>query len=259
VKSFLLSFGLLFLTVLFCACAMAPPPPPPEPTSTPLPPTTTPTATATIVWFPPTSTPTPFATRVITPTVDVQPGAGELIFEDDFSSGDAWTLSKSAAASAALGKEELTLALHQPGGYLYSLRKEPLLSDFYLEISASPNLCKDGDEYGLLLRVSSSQEFYRYSLTCDGQVRLDKYFNGAASSPQPLTLSGDVPLGAPSLSRLGVWAKGREMRFYINGQHQFTVSDPSLPSGSLGVFVRSAGQNDLTVSFSDLVVRKAVE
>ncbi len=252
-----LGITLIFAVCVFSACALTPSPLPPEPTGTPLPPTATPTTTP--IWFPPTATPTPFLTQVVTPTLDVQPGAGDIILQDDFSQGEGWALAQTNAASVAIGKNELTLALHQPGGYLYSMRKEPLLGDFYLEITASPNLCKDADEYGLLLRATASQEFYRFALSCDGQMRVDKYFNGTASSPQPWTPSGEVPPGAPSTSRLGVWAKGREMRFYVNDQYQFTVSDPSIPSGSLGVFVRSAGENDLTVSFSDLVIREAVE
>jgi predicted membrane-bound spermidine synthase len=52
-----------------------------------------------------------------------------------------------------------------------------------------------------------------------------------------------------------VWANGKEMRFYINGELQFSVKDPSLSAGSLGVFIRSAGDNAVTVSFADLVVR----
>jgi hypothetical protein len=249
----LLSLG-LFMILIFTACAPLQTPLPPEPTHTPVPATSTPTPT--IVWFPATSTPTPFATPVVTPTLDLSPPMGAILLSDDFSDENAWTLSKSVVSSSALGVNELTLALHQPGGYIYSLRNDTLLSDFYLEITASPNLCRGPDEYGLLLRVSPSMEFYRFSLTCDGQVRLDKYFNGVASSPQPLTPSGAVPPGAPSSSRLAVWAKGREMRFYANGEYLFTVSDPSLRNGGLGVFARSNGENDLTVSFSDLVVRQ---
>jgi hypothetical protein len=49
------------------------------------------------------------------------------------------------------------------------------------------------------------------------------------------------------------------MLFYANDQYLFTASDPSLQSGSLGVFAHSAGENDLTVSFSDLQVREAVD
>jgi hypothetical protein len=242
---------------LICACSAATPLPP-EPTDTPPPPTATPSPT--IVWFPATATPTSFPTPVVTPTLDLRPQAGgELLLSDDFSDPSAWTLSQTRAASAALGVNELTLALHQPGGYLYSLRSEPLLGDFYLEITASPNLCKDEDEYGLLLRVSPSLDFYRFSLSCAGQARVDKYFNGTASSPQPPVYSGAVPPGAPSASRLAVLAQGRELQFFANDEYLFTVSDPSLVSGSLGVFVRSAGDNDLTVSFSDLVVREAVD
>ena len=245
----------LAAAALLSACAAATPLPP-EPTQTPPPPSAT--ATPTVVWFPATATPSPFPTPVITPTLDLRPEAGgALLLRDDFSDPDPWTLSQSRAASAALGVNELTLALHQPGGYLYSLRSEPLLGDFYLEITASPNLCKDGDEYGLLLRVTSSLEFYRFSLSCAGQARLDKYFNGTASSPQPPIYSGAVPPGAPSASRLAVLAKGREMQFFANDQYLFTVSDPSIPSGSLGVFARSAGEDDLTVSFSDLVIQEA--
>lgn len=178
------------------------------------------------------------------------------MLSDDFNDAGAWTLSQSTKASAALGVNELTLALHQPDGYLYSLRREPLLEDFYLEITASPNLCRDADEYGLLLRVSPSLDFYRFSLSCDGQARLDKYFQGVASSPQPWMMSGAIPPGAPSRSRIAVWAQGKEIRFFVNQEHLFTIQDPSLNSGTLGVFVRSGGENDLTVSFSELVIRQ---
>ncbi len=227
--------------------------PTPEPTLTPLP---TGTPTATIVWFPPTATFTPFPTLVISPTLDLSPPVGDLLFEDDFSDPTPWLLSQSETASAALGNNALTLALDQPGGYVYTLRKSPLLQNFYIEVTASPSLCRGEDEYGLLLRVSKSLDFFRFSLSCDGHIRLDKYVNGRASSPVPRSLSGAFPPGAPFSSRLAVWANGKEMRFYINNQYQFTVKDPTLLEGSLGFFIRSAGENALTVSFSDLVARK---
>ena len=88
------------------------------------------------------------------------------------------------------------------------------------------------------------------------EVRLDRLVNGKASSPQPWSLSGSVPPGAPSFSRLAVWASGNEIRFFVNDQYHFSVNDPLLLNGSLGLFARSAGQTDLTVNFSDLVVKE---
>jgi hypothetical protein len=226
----------------------------PAPTESPTLPAPTDTPTPTIVWFPPTATFTPFPTPIITPTMDVSPLAGKLVFEENFTDPAQWILGQTASTSIALGVDELTLALDNPGAYLYTLRQGTDLADFYLEITASPSICRGPDEYGLLLRVSPAEEFYRFSLTCDGQLRLDKYYAGKASSPQPLMYSGAVPPGAPSSSRLGVWASGKELRFYVNDEYQFTVTDPSLRRGGLGLFIRSNGDNAVTISFSDLQV-----
>lgn len=233
------------------------------PASTPLPiveeiptDTMTLTATATIEWFSPTVTPTPFPTQQITPTLDFRPGLGEAILSDDFSDPDVWTLGRTSSGNIALGVNELTIAISEPNSYDYSVRQEPILEDFYLEITTSPTLCRGEDEYGLLLRMSSQKNFYRFSLSCDGKVRLDRIVEGAASSPQPWMISASVPSGAPSTSRLGVWAVGNEMRFFINDQHQFTITDPLLPLGNIGVFARSTGDKAVTVNFSDLIVQQ---
>jgi hypothetical protein len=130
------------------------------------------------------------------------------------------------------------------------------LSDFYAEITASPTLCRDQDEYGLLLRVSEDQDYYRFSLSCDGHARLDRVIGQDASSPQPWVLSGAIPPGAPSVSNLAVWAAGSEIRFFVNDEYLFTIHDPVLPTGLLGVFARSASDMAVTVNFSDLVVRE---
>jgi hypothetical protein len=184
----------------------------------------------------------------------MRPGAGEIIFEDDFSLPGAWQLSQSANGTVALGVKELSIALVEPGAYLSSVRSEPSFGNFYAEITASPNLCAGLDEYGLLFRVRSLGDFYRFSLSCDGQVRLDRLVGGTGGSPQPWLVSASIPRGSPSNSRLGVWAVGRDLRFFVNGEFQFAVSDSYHPSGLIGVFVRSAGENAVTVSFSDLKI-----
>jgi hypothetical protein len=44
------------------------------------------------------------------------------------------------------------------------------------------------------------------------------------------------------------------MRFFANDEYLFTVDDPLLPFGLLGVFARSASDLAVTVNFSDLTV-----
>jgi hypothetical protein len=184
----------------------------------------------------------------------MRPGVRELIFEDDFSAPGAWQLGQSRQGTVAMGQNELTIAIVEPRAYLFSTRTEPTFGNFYAEITASPNLCAGLDEYGLLFRLGSIGDFYRYSLSCDGQVRLDRVVGGTAGSPQPWMASASVPRGAPSSSRLGIWVVGRELRFFINDEFQFAVSDSYHSSGLFGVFARSAGENAVTVRFSKLKV-----
>jgi len=223
---------------------------------TPKLPTITTVPSPTPVWFPPTPTYTPFPTPAVTPTEELRPGIGEILLRDNFSKSGPWQHIITANGSISVEGGTITVAINAPKAYLTSLRTQPNLVNFYLEITASPSLCKGADEYGLLLRATSSLNYYRFSLTCDGRSRLDRVAAGVASSPQPWINSGGVPPGAPSSSRLAVWAVGNEMRFFVNDIYQFTIHDPLLPSGNVGIFARSAGDNALTVSFSNLEIHK---
>jgi hypothetical protein len=251
----------IFFVIMICflsgAC-IAPPSPTPDFTQVTNTPTPTATVTPTIVWFPPTETPTQFPTPVITPTADMRPKIGGILFEDDFSSQSGWTLTQNQAGSVAYGNNELTIAIAETNAYLFSIREDLTFSDFYLEITASPNLCKELDEYGVLFRISPAVDYYRFSLSCNGQIRVDRIIGGQASSPQPWVLSGAVPPGAPSSSVLGISAVGDEMQFFVNGRYQFSIQDPLLTSGALGVFARSTNNQAVTVNFSNLIVYEVI-
>lgn len=242
---------LVILGFVLCSCLPNTTPPVlPTNTSSPVP-----SLTPTILWFPPTPTNTPRPTHEVTATPDLRSDIGETLFTDNFSNPTVWTLTSSNRGNAALGINELTIAISEPKGYFYSIREQPILDDFYAEITVQPNLCSGTDEYGMLFRYQSDGNFYRFSLSCDGQVRLDRLVDGQAASPQPWMPSPIIPRGAPSESRLGIWVNGKVLRFFINDQYLFGVEDRFLKNGSLGVFARSAGDNAVTVLFSDMIVR----
>lgn len=224
----------------------------PLPSPTPHPPTLTPTAT--IVWFPPTATPTPPPTAVVTPTVDLRPQIGDLIFVDHFTDAENWSMAQNEPNSIALGKNELTIAIAQPKVYLYTLRTTPQLSNFYLELTLWPNLCKREDEYGVLFRVTPNLDFYRLALTCNGQLRLDRFFQGKAAVPYPKTFSGAVPPGAPSSVPVAIYASQKEITVFVNGQFQFTLAENVIPTGAIGLFARSVSSSAVTINFTDLKV-----
>ena len=181
----------------------------------------------------------------------MSPGIGRIILEEDFSDDSLWDIAVSDDASASISRSRLTLVARS-GFYLASMRRELPLSDFYAEITARPSLCRGEDNYGLVVRGVGSS-FYRFVLACNGMIRAERITGGTRLPLQEPVPSGDAP-GAPGEVRIGVWAVGNEMRLFLNDRYQFSVVDPSFPSGSLGVFVRSAGETPVTIVFSDLAI-----
>ncbi len=247
--------GLQWLCLLaFLVAGCLPPPPtplPPPPTETP---TVTPPPTATIDWFPMTATPTPPPTREIEPTVDQRPAFGDVLLRDPFTDREQWQTFRTAAGSAAYGRDELSLVTASEKALLISLRASPQLSNFYLEIDALPSLCREGDAFGLLLRADTEGNYYRLLADCAGRVRMERLRSSRSEMLQDWIPTGQVPPGGMIPMRLGVLAQRDHLTVFVNGVQQFTVRDPVFTSGMLGVFARSGGKTPLTVSFSDLMV-----
>lgn len=223
-------------------------------THTPMPATETPLPTSTIVWFPPSATPTLQFLSTKAPTPEMRPGIGTDFLTDDFSDPLDWEIAASNQASSSIDNNRLTLSV-QSQVYMTSLRRDTLLTDYYAEITAQPSLCRGEDSYGVLIRANGGS-YYRFALACNGTVRAERVNNSVRLALQQPIPSGDVPPGAPGNVRVGVWVVGSEMRLFLNGRFQFSINDPSFPIGTIGVFVRSAGNTAAVVSFSDLIVQE---
>lgn len=221
------------------------------PTATPLP-SNTAAPTGTIVWFPATATPTLLAASTPLPTPEMNPGIGAVTLSDDFSNDKLWDTAVSNQGSAAIVGNRLSLAV-QPGVYLVSMRHDLSVGDFYAEISARPSLCRGEDSYGLIIRAIGKASFYRFTLNCNGQIYAERVSGGVKLQMQEPVPSGDAPR-PPGEVRIGLWAVGSEMRLFLNGRYQFSISDRQFPSGGFGVFTRSGGDELMSVTFSDLKV-----
>jgi hypothetical protein len=216
-------------------------PPPPSPT---------------IVWFPPSATPTLQVLSTQAATPEMRPGLGDIFLTDKLSSSSPWDTATSDEASAEIVDNRLNVAA-QSGVYMVSLRQDLVANDFYAEITARPGLCRGDDTYGFLVRANVVA-YYRFSLSCNGTVSAERVSGQKRQILQSAVPSGDAPPGAPGEVRIGVWAVGTEMRLFLNGRYQFSVSDANYASGTMGVFVNAAGNTAATVSFSDLSVQDVI-
>jgi hypothetical protein len=214
-----------------------------------------PTATSTVAWFPPTPTPTFLPTPTLQPTVDMRPDLGGVLLSDDFSQPGAWSTGESPNGSIAYNPGKLTLAVSFAGGYLSSLRTDTQLTDFYLEITANPILCRGEDTYGVLFREIAGNSYYRLLLNCNGLLRLERVSYGDILILQKWQGSDQLAPGSPLTVRIGLWVRSSSLRVFLNGNFQFEASDVRFPSGGIGVFAISKGTTAVTVNFSDLQVR----
>jgi hypothetical protein len=240
------------MVALAGACTMLPAPPREDATSaagSAQSPTVTP-----VVWFPATSTATSEPHPAAQPTADRKPGVGDIVLTDDFSSPADWNTAVGDEASVAITDGGLTIAA-QPGvAPVASFLQGKVFGDTYVEVTASPSLCRGADAYGLAFRAPNNVAYYRYAVACDGTASANRISLGSPRVLQPPTPSADAPVGAPGDVRLGVWALHDEFRFFLNGRYQFTATDLSYPSGGIGVFAYSAGDTPVTVTFSALSV-----
>jgi hypothetical protein len=213
------------------------------------------TPTPTIVWFPPTNTPTFFPSPTPSPTQEFHPGVGNLIFSDSFDQPDVWNTSSSEQASAKLARNQLVLSINEPGPLsITSLRSQPEVGDFYAEAQVVINLCSGQDQYGMILRAAPGGNYYRFTINCNGQERLEVVRNGETYPLTDWLSSGDVSMGAPAQVKVGVWAAGREIRLFLNDHYQFSLIDPVFSSGTIGFYIYASGQTPITISFSNLAV-----
>jgi hypothetical protein len=219
----------------------------PIPTQTPLP-------TPTFNWFPASETPEPEAvTTQSFPTLEMSPDLGEITLTDSFTRASLWNTATSDKASAEVLNGQLNLAASS-NFFMYSLRENLTVDNFYMEITAQPSLCRGTDTYGVLVRASAVA-YYRFSLTCDGNVSAERNSGSKRLLLQSSVVSGDAPRGAPAEIRIGVWAGGTQMRLFLNDHFQFSINDANYDSGTVGVFVNSASTNPIIVSFSELTIR----
>jgi hypothetical protein len=242
--------GLAVVVLLLAGCYPLPVELPPTET-----PTQTPTLTATPVWFPATATPTLLPTQERTATPEMRPLVGEPILEEAFELETAWRTFSGTIGNITFTDDHVTLAINQPGGMIYAFRETPLLTDFYAEITARVNLCRSVDEYGLMVRVSGIRlDHYRLALTCDGQAKIVRVYSNGTVWIQPPQAFPEIPVGFPAESELAVWVVGTEIRFFVNGRLLFNVTDPVIAEGALGVYVRTTGDDPISVNFSQLEV-----
>ena len=241
------------LCVILAACQPVSNTEIPQPTPTA---TQTPIPTATIDWFPPTLTPTlKYATVTPDPLSSLTPPpTGKVLFEDEFLDQSFWEVSSSQAGNIAFGENYLSLAVAGNQASLTSLSSYSLPSEFYLELSAEVTMCSPDDTYNIIFWHFSEMGTYQVRYSCSGEMRVERTIYDSTSVLQTWVQARRFQPDSPAKNRLGIWAANGTLHFFVNDTYQFSLQVTPGLSGGMGVSAEAAGEQAITVLFSDLSV-----
>jgi hypothetical protein len=230
-------------------CA-APAPLPPGATATSVP---SPAATDAFPTFSPTATVTPAPSATAAPGLSQE--VGPLVFTAEFTSDAGWRLGSDPEGGASLSGETLVLAVSRPNASRFVIAPAPPLGDFLLQASVRAGLCSGADEIGVLFRVSPQGDHYRFTLDCQGDVRVTRILgSGAVVLAGPADAASAIP-GSPAENQITVLARGENFTFFVNGNEVLQARDPFLASGLSGFFVRSASLGQTTAALTAFTLR----
>jgi hypothetical protein len=217
-------------------------------TATPLPPTAAPTLA-------PSATDTPEASPTATPVEgDPRDALGDPTFQDtkfkeDNNWGSAW---KDDFTQGDFKNNELVLTSIGVDGWTLTW---PIISDFYIEMTATTGDCSGMDRYGLIVRVPESfDRGYLFGFTCDGHYSL-RVWDPAKKQYTYLvkwTHSDDIITGSNQTNRIGLMAEGDKLSLYANGKLLGSTTDSRFAKGRFGPYVGHADTKNFTVYIKEI-------
>lgn len=186
------------------------------------------------------------------------PGAKRTLFHDEFVQGFTgnWTLESDEMGSSLIVPEQMLIELNAPNLVQYSTLTEPTFSDFVLEVEAGLNKGSLASTYGVLFRMQSPNEFYRFAITGDGMYILERHDsnNATVRFTEDWRGSQAINRGHGATNILRIETDGPRIAIYVNDTLLEEVSDDSFRSGNIALSVGTFDGAGTQAAFDNLYV-----
>ena len=184
--------------------------------------------------------------------------AEEALFTDDFSGTQdaSWHLEADDIAGAAIQDGRLIITVNQANTLQYANLKEPLFDNFALEVEVTQLAGSPENSFGVLFRLQSPGEFYRFDITGDGRYAVERR-NADGSWTRfsdGWTRATAILTGLNATNRLRVVADGPQLSIFANDVLLQTVTDSAFRDGTIALDAGTFGQAPLSVAFDTVHV-----
>jgi hypothetical protein len=185
-------------------------------------------------------------------------GNSELLYSDKFEPENTgrWLLEGDDSGSTAIQGGRLVIDVSQPGAMQYTALEEPAFGDFDLAVETQLIEGNLQASYGVLFRMASPEQFYRFELTGDGHYVVERHdaggqwqrlVDGWQKSPAIMTGTGAV-------NRLRIKVEGPEMAFYANDALLHQVEDSNYSGGKIALDAGTFGGQRTIAAFDNLAI-----
>lgn len=186
------------------------------------------------------------------------PGQKKALFRDEFVLGHTgtWALESDEIGSSVIVPEQLVIEVNAPNLIQYSELTEPSFSDFSLEVDGRIDGGSPATTYGVMFRMQSPGEFYRFEVTGDGMYILERHDADGSWVRHTEDWLDTVVInqGVGATNRLKVVADGAAISVFVNDVLLEEVTDNTYSSGNIALDVGTFDGGGASVSFDNLVV-----
>jgi hypothetical protein len=182
----------------------------------------------------------------------------DVLLREEFVAGEmgAWQIEGDSVAQTAVINEQLLISINAPNTLQFATLANPTFDDFVLEVDARQIAGHPESSYGVLFRMQSSQEFYRFEITGDGFYMLERHNSDGAWTRfvDDWTAAPAINQGLNVVNRLKVTARGDALAVSVNDVLLREVRDARYTRGLLALDAGTFGHPGLQVAFDNLLV-----
>ena len=179
------------------------------------------------------------------------------LFYDEFVVGQTgdWLTEGDDAAVTAVINERMLININEPQTMQFVTLNEPAFANFTLEVEAVQVTGSPESSYGVLFRMNSPTEFYRFAIRGDGLYMIERHDpDGWTRFMTDWQSTPAIHQGMGQLNQIKVVAEGSAMAFYVNDLLVTQISDGRYAQGNIALDAGTFGQTNLQVAFDDVLV-----
>ncbi len=192
---------------------------------------------------------TPAPTEVAREPISLPDNAGQVLFEDDFSTDKGvWGV----IDGLSIKDNQFSFRVEQASDYIWSTFGGDY-DDLDYQVDTRKLGGPDNNSFGQIFRFQDADNFYAYEISSDGFYLVSKKEDGSWTTLIPWSASPLINKGGEN--QMAVIAQRNQFSFLINGVQVDTAQDSAFSSGALGLLASSYDEAGVTIAFDNVLVR----